>query len=182
MSDETTARTSSRLEQRARRQAFHARLLRRALDLYDVSQAELALLCGIAESKVQRWLDPNSRERSAAHELEVFPDGVAIELLRELAVVHGYTLAILPIAKKPADDITMLAGAAKESGEALAAAAKCITPGKPPTREDLLEVERQATEALEAIATMRDRAREQLDALNGPPATPRLLAIRGART
>lgn len=176
MSDDTTgpARSSS-IQRRADRQTRHARLLRSALDRHDVSQAELGVVCGVAPSKVARWVDPDSLDRPAAHEIEAFPSDVAVDMLRELAAVHGYTLAQLPAARRALDDVGMLVAASKEHGEAVSAAAACITPGLEPSLDALVRLEREATEALETMAAIRERARLQIAARRAP--RPRPVAV-----
>lgn len=171
MSDDSTSRTSSAsiIEQRAERQARHARLLRGALDRHDVSQAEVAVVAGVAPSKVARWCDPDSRDRPAWHEIEVLPDAVAVDVLRELARAHGFTLSQLPVGAKLSDDVAMLAATAKEDGEKLAAIAECIRPGKPPTREELLRVIKEGTESLETTAALVDRARGRIAEMDATP-------------
>ena len=182
MHDDNTGRTrsSSTLQRRADRQTRHARMLRSSLDRHDVSQAEIAALCGVAPSKVARWLDPDSLDRPAAHELEEFPHEVAVDVLRALAVMQGYTLAQLPAGTRVLDDVHMLAAAAQESGEAVAAAAACIRADGHPSLEQLLTLERETTEAIETLAAMRERARSQVEALRSERSSrPRPIGIVG---
>ena len=180
MADPNTDRKSSTtIERRAARQARHGRLLRDCMARADVSQADLAAACGIHPSKVARWLDPDSIERPAAHELEAFPDEVAVDVLREIARLHGYTLAPLPAGVSSADDVQVLAVAMKESAEAVAAGAACIRPGLRPDRALLTRLEREATEGIEAMAALRMRARAELDELDAIPLAARRLGTLG---
>lgn len=170
MTSDTTARTSSTIEKRAERQARHARVLRSSMDRHDVSQAEVAHLAGVAPSKVARWVDPDSLERPAAHELEALPDAVAVDLVREVMFVHGYTLAQLPAGAREGDDAQVLAGAIKESGELVAASATLLSrAGVAPSRDVLQRVRREAFEAMEAAAALVARVEAQLAELDRVP-------------
>lgn len=184
MHDDNTGRTrsSSTLQRRADRQTRHAHMLRSSLDRHDVSQAELAVACGVAASKVARWLDADQLDRPAAHELEAFPSDVAVDVLRELAALHGYTLAQLPAGTRALDDVHMLAAAAKESSEAVAAAAACLCADGHPSLAQLITLEGETTEAIEVLAAMRERARSQAEAIRAERVRPRSIGVVGGGT
>lgn len=179
MKTTTTERRSSAIERRAERQTRHARALRRAMDRADVSQADIAAACGVAESKVGRWLDPDGLERPQAHELEAMPDDVAVEVLREIAAVHGFSLAPLPVGVREADDAQVLAGAVKEASEMIAASMTLLRPGVTAPREVLERIDREITEALEAACALRTRVRRELAEKDTPSIAIRRVARSG---
>lgn len=162
-----TARTSSRanLSDRGHRQESMSRLLRGALHDLDITQDELASACGVKQSKVSAWLDHRRPEAPALHDVLAMPLALAQILLRELVRAHGMSLSPLPENTRRAgnDDLTILVAATKEHGEAIAAAASCLRPNHTPTRVQLLELEREATESIEATVGLRDVAAERLE-------------------
>ncbi len=91
MTNGSTERTAR--EERVRIRAEFARVLRRALDRHDVTQAQLADLCGVATSKVGRWLDHTANEVPGFSDVSLFPTAVAREVMTWLGSHQHVTIS-----------------------------------------------------------------------------------------
>ena len=161
----TTAR-----EARLATKAAAARLLVRLLAEHDVTQDELARACGVGHSLAQKWADRDRLETPSIADVLAMPQPIALGLLRWAAESHGHALAVLPVDESQAEQLEHLAATVRECGEASARFALSIADGTIAPAE-AVDLEREATEAIECLVSVRDRARAAL-----PQRGPRRIA------
>lgn len=146
---------------RAVRKASLARIVASAFAGADESVSSVAAELGISRERVREWGDPDSGRAMPASDLGIVPESIALPILRELARLHGYTLAPLPVpGAHPSNEIEMLARAATEHAEAVRAMALAL---KDPRKANLAAVVREADEAIEVMAAVRERARAAVE-------------------
>jgi hypothetical protein len=80
-------------ESRTTMRARLARVLRRAMDRCDVSQAALADSVGTKAQKVSLWLDPKTQQSPGLADLTLFPREVARELMVWIGAAHHLTVS-----------------------------------------------------------------------------------------
>lgn len=133
-----------------------SRVLRRALDRHDVTQASIADACGAAPQKVQAWCDHNRPEGPSLAHLALFPRAVLVDLLAPVIEEHGLHLADHSTDRANVEsDYARLARSIKESGEAHAAFSRGLsTHGGKLTREERAEIRREAVEARAAFSEL----------------------------
>jgi hypothetical protein len=95
------------------------------------------------------------------HDVETLPEQVRREVVETLAGSLGCTLAAIPSADDldvMASDVLRLATVAKESSDVVASYASAIADASISAAE-AETIERECTEAMQAFATLRERAR-----------------------
>lgn len=160
MTAESTARTPR--EQRAYLRAQLARVIRRSLDRHDVTQAQLADLCGVAASKVGRWVDHTSNEVPGASDIALMPTAVASDLLTWIAGRLRLTVAEDISCESPQDHLLRLHQIVREGGDVTATYSRIVATGRAPTPADRRDLIRELGESIAAqTALLRDLEGEE---------------------
>lgn len=124
---------SSSATERARRHARReeakveaARDLTRALADTSTTQTQVAAVCGLAPSKPQRWADPDAGETMTVADLALLltdetTRALALELLSSLAERAACVIVAAPAVASPSEGLALVAKAARESADVIAA-------------------------------------------------------------
>jgi transcriptional regulator with XRE-family HTH domain len=181
MTSSTTAH-STPAEQRASLRAEFARVLRRALDRHDITQAQLADAVGIAPSKVGRWTDHRAPEVPCAASIALMPRPVAVDVLTWMSAFAHLTVADDLNFDDVRDHLEHLHTVIREGSEVFASYSKVATAGHTPTpavRRDLMRDLRESISAQTSL--LRDlEAQEAADShgVARRPSEPRMQAVR----
>jgi DNA-binding XRE family transcriptional regulator len=169
-------------EEREHLRAEFARVLRRALDRHDITQAQLADAVGVADSKVTRWCDHRSPEVPCSASIVLMPRPVQVELLVWMGSFAHLTVADDLNFDDVRDHLEHLHTVIREGSEVFASYSKVATAGHTPTpavRRDLMRDLRESISAQTSL--LRDlEAQEQADAhgVTRRPSEPTMRAVR----
>lgn len=157
MSDATT---TARLMREARRAGF-SRSLARLLLAHDLSQAEAARLCGVGDSIVQEWCDPEKPRAMSLADAMALPPELRL-VLAELLAGPGAVVAIVPEGS-PRLSVNTALSVQKETSEVVTGHLAAIADGGGAiTRSQATPLRREVREAQRALATL-DRGLEVVE-------------------
>lgn len=161
----TTDRTGhprrTRAGDRADRHGDAAELIRRARRSADLTCADVAAACGVSETLVRGWEDPESPKRISLGDAMV--PALLPAIVRELAACCGMVAVELPAVASSADDAASVASIARETSEAVVASMEAVARGTRTRAQNLAE-QREIREALEVLAarlTMLERSERE---------------------
>lgn len=151
---------ASPLVARAERRERWRQRLKRAVDALDVADEALAGCIGVSRARLRHWLSPEREDAIPVADVEALPIEARRALAEALAESCGCTLAELPSSSvEPLSDVRLLADTVRGTSAAVAGYADAIADGTIDADEST-RIERLATEAIRALATMRLRARQ----------------------
>jgi hypothetical protein len=166
MTSGSTERTPR--EERAQLRADFARILRRSLDRHDVTQAQLADLCGVAPCKAGRWCDHTSSEVPGAADVAMFPVAVARDVMTWIGSHVHMTVSDDLAFDVVADHLAHLHTIIREGGDVVTSYSRIVASGHTPAPADRRELIREIEESIRAQqALLNDlRADEAAHSIN----------------
>jgi hypothetical protein len=128
---------------------------------HDLSVEQWAEKSGVGQTRAHQMYSHRGGAALPVHDIETLPEQVRREVVEALAGSLGCTLAAIPGADDldvMASDVLRLATVAKESSDVVASYASAIADASISAAE-AETIERECTEAMQAFATLRERAR-----------------------
>jgi transposase-like protein len=155
-------------EARASAKAELSRLLVRLLAENDVTQDDVARLCGVGPSIVRRWCSRDRLETPSVADLLAMPRPLALALLRWAAEAHAHVVAEAPEIVTVEDRLEHLDALAEDVSATTSILARSLGVGGVPV-EHAAELERRGESLIKHGASLRELGRAARPArLAGP--------------
>lgn len=148
---------SAKAARAARQDAWRARL-RRAFGDHDAAVEHWADDCGVSHSRAHKSVSHEGGSEMQLGDVETLPWLVRKDIVEALAQTLGCTIAELGEAVDISSDVALLGRVAAQTGSAVAALGLAMADGRLDAVE-AAEIDRKCTEAIQALAAVRLRAR-----------------------